>query len=98
MNIKKDKEYYQVYNQIYYYENFHKIKEHIKNYRKNPEVKKKLYEYQKTYRDNNPNTYRNKTTCECGAKVISCNMNRHTKTKKHQEYIDKNDKLTLKFQ
>ena len=96
--IENYQEYYKIYNQIYYYENSDKIKDKIKVYRAKPDVKQKLYEYQKTYRDKNPNIYKNKNCCECGAKVISCNMNRHKQTKKHKEYIDKTDKLTLKFQ
>ena len=86
---RTDKEYYQ--------DNREQINEKHKEYRQDNKEKTKKYrqdnkekfkEYKKEYYQNNiKEKAKEKITCECGAIITKCNINRHTKSIKHQGYM-----------
>jgi group I intron endonuclease len=87
----------------YYEENKGKIKEYKKEYRqRNIDKIKQYYEDNKDkikqyYEDNkdkikqyyqkNKDEINEKITCECGVELTKQNLSRHTKSKKHQNYL-----------
>jgi len=103
----RNKSYFKEYNKVYYEENKAEINEKIKEKRRNdPELRQKLYNYQKKYRDKNPDIFKFRITCECGALVLETNLLRHTSSQRHFNFLKeqeeqkckKDDKYTLVFQ
>ena len=50
--------------------------------------KEKLVIYKKEYYQNNKDEINKPITCECGCKILTMNMYRHLKTKKHKSLIN----------
>ena len=71
---------------IYREANKERKKEVNKNYRESN--KEKISKKQKEYREANKERLSEKITCECGSIVCKGGLNRHKKTKKHQDYIN----------
>ena len=78
------------YKKNYIKENEDKIKDYKQNYYE--ENKDKIKDYNKNYYQENKDKVladmNQKVKCECGALISKCNLNRHLKTKKHQNYIN----------
>ena len=69
--------------------NLDKFKEYDKrHYEKN---KEQIKEYQKQYRQNNKDIISETKTCECGGIYQKWGHNRHSKSKKHQQFINQNN-------
>ena len=90
--------YQRLYNKQYKLNNKEKIKEYDKKYRlkNNDKIKEyyqinkdKIKEYQKEYYENK---IKKKITCSCGSKYIYTSKSRHLKTKKHQNFINNQNK------
>lgn len=62
--------------------------EYKKKYRE--ENKEKIQQLNKQYREQNKEKINKECECECGSKYIFRNKTRHFKSKKHQEFITKN--------
>jgi hypothetical protein len=84
----------------YYQANKNKIKEYceknkgkIKEYHKQYEEKnkEKIQKYKKEQYQKRKNALAEKVSCECGASIRKDKMNRHTKSLKHQNFL--NNKL-----
>ena len=70
----------------YYNENADKILEYLKQYYN--DNKDKIFEQQKQYYNENKEKILEKVICECGCEIVKHQLNRHKKTKKHQELMN----------
>jgi len=70
---------------LYKEDNKEKISENNRKYYEGN--KEKISENNKKYYDINKKKIRKKIECECGSCLCKCDLNRHFKTKKHQDYI-----------
>jgi hypothetical protein len=72
-------------NTEYKKDNKDKIKEQSKKYHE--ANRDKILEKQKKYREANKEKLKEKITCDCGSEVVKSTIQRHKRTKKHQNFI-----------
>jgi hypothetical protein len=50
-------------------------------------LRQKKQEYYQNHRDDILEKLKEKVKCECGCEIVKCHVNRHNKTKKHQQWL-----------
>jgi len=83
---EEHKDYHKEYHLQHYAENRDRYIEYGKLYRK--ENKDLCKEYHKQYREENRDKINEKSDCECGGKFTNSSKARHSKTIKHQQYLN----------
>lgn len=74
------------YNKFYYEQNRDFFKKTNEEYRK--ANREKIRKYNEEYRKQNREKINEVISCECGSKFTKRNKSEHSKTKKHQKYIE----------
>ena len=77
---------YKVWKKKYYENNKDKISDKIKEYYENN--KEKIHDKKKEYYENHKDKLNEKIKCECGGKYTHKHKAKHTKSKKHQKYLN----------